>query len=94
MTKVRDDPKLINDTGEVPKPNWVVGGSILGCEIVSQFDIKTSQVVKRLLCSRKIKNMHDKEAFHFIIIPLKTINVMLLITSSVTIIFISDDDAV
>jgi hypothetical protein len=30
---VRDDPKLLDDSGEIPKPNKVVGGSISGREI-------------------------------------------------------------
>ena len=29
---VRDNPKLPDDNGEVPKPNGVVGGLILSCE--------------------------------------------------------------
>jgi hypothetical protein len=44
--KVRDDPKLHDDSGEVPKPNGQVADSIPGCEIVSLLDGKTSQVVK------------------------------------------------
>ena len=51
IERVRDDPKEPNDSGEVPKPNGVVGGSIPDHEIVSLLDEKTSQVVKRLLCS-------------------------------------------
>ena len=34
---VRDDPKLRDDSGEIPKPNRVVGGSIPGREIDSQW---------------------------------------------------------
>ena len=49
---VQDDFKLLDDSGEVPKPNGVVGGSILGHEIVSLLE-GNSQVVKRLLCSKK-----------------------------------------
>jgi hypothetical protein len=30
----RDDPKLLDDSGEVPKPKGVVGGLIPGYEIV------------------------------------------------------------
>jgi hypothetical protein len=47
---VRDDPKLSDDSGEVPKLNGVVDGSILDREVVSLRDGKTSQVVKHLLC--------------------------------------------
>ena len=50
---VQDDPKPLNDNGEVPKPNGVVCGSTLGRETVSLLDGKTSQVVKRLLCFKK-----------------------------------------
>jgi hypothetical protein len=34
----RDDPKLLDDSGEVPRPNGVVGGSTLGREIASLLD--------------------------------------------------------
>ena len=37
---VQDDPKLLDDSGEVPKLNGVIGGSILGREIVSLLDQK------------------------------------------------------
>jgi hypothetical protein len=37
---VRYDPKLLDDSEEVPKPNGVVGGSIPGHEIVSLLDGK------------------------------------------------------
>ena len=36
-----------------PKLNKVVGGSILGCVIVSLLDIKTSKVAIHLICSKK-----------------------------------------
>ena len=51
---VRDDPKLLNK---------VVGGSIPSHEIVSLLDGKTSQVVKRLMCSikRTKTSVHDVE---------------------------------
>ena len=49
MTLVWNDPKAPDDNGEVPKPNGVVGGSTPSREIVSLFDEKTNQVVKRLL---------------------------------------------
>ena len=32
---VQDNPKLLDDNGEVPKLNIVVGSSIPGCEIIS-----------------------------------------------------------
>jgi hypothetical protein len=35
---VRDDRKLLDDSGDIPKPNEVVGGSIPNCEIVSLLD--------------------------------------------------------
>ena len=37
-TLVRADPKLPYDSGEVHKPNGVVGGSILSYEIASLLD--------------------------------------------------------
>lgn len=52
---VWDGPKLLDDSGEVPELNKVIGVSILGCEIVSLFDGETSQVVKHLPCSKKNK---------------------------------------
>ena len=36
---VPDDPKLLDDSGDVPKPNGLVGGSIPGPENVSLLDI-------------------------------------------------------
>ena len=39
-TLVQVDPKLPDDSGEVPKPNKVVGGLILGREIISLLDKK------------------------------------------------------
>ena len=46
---VRDDPKLSDDGGEVPKPNGVVGGSIPVSEIISLLDEKLTMRIKRLL---------------------------------------------
>ena len=40
---VRDDPKLPDDSGKVPKPNGVVGDSIPDYEIVSLFDGKLAR---------------------------------------------------
>ena len=37
---LQDDTKLPDDSGEVPKPNGVIGNSIPGCEIVSLLDRK------------------------------------------------------
>ena len=48
---VQYDPKLPDDSGEVPKPNGVVGGWNPGYEIICLLDRKTSQVVKCLPCS-------------------------------------------
>ena len=39
---IRDDPKLSDDSGEVPKLNGVVDGSIPNCEIVFLLDGKIS----------------------------------------------------
>ena len=47
------NPKLLDDIREVSKPDRVVGGWIYGREIVSLLD-GTNQVVKCLLCSKKI----------------------------------------
>ena len=41
--QVRDDPKLLDDCGKVPKLNKLVGGSIPGYEIVSLFDGKLAR---------------------------------------------------
>ena len=40
---VWDDPKLLDDSREVSKPNEVVGGSILSREIVSLLDGKLTK---------------------------------------------------
>ena len=40
---VRDDPKLPDDSGEVPKPNRMVDGSIPGYEIFSLLDGKLTR---------------------------------------------------
>lgn len=40
---VQDDPKPPDDSGVVPKPNIVVGGSIPSREIVSLFDGKLTK---------------------------------------------------
>ena len=64
---VRDNPKLLDDSGELPKLKEVVGSSIPDREIVSLLD-KFSHVVKRLICpppqkkekrkkKKKIKNV-------------------------------------
>ena len=50
---IRDDPKLLDDSGEVPKPNRVVGGSIFSREIVSLLDGK---LTTRWLRASYIKN--------------------------------------
>jgi hypothetical protein len=42
-TSIRDDPKLPKDSGEVPKLNGVVGGSIPSCEIISLLDEKLAK---------------------------------------------------
>ena len=39
-TSIQDDPKLLEDSGEVPKPNEVVGGSIPSCETIFLLDEK------------------------------------------------------
>ena len=51
---VWDDPQLRKDSGEVPKPNVVVGGSILNCETFSLLNEKTNQVTTHLLYSNYI----------------------------------------
>jgi hypothetical protein len=57
---VWDDPKLPNDSGEVPKPNKSGGGLIYNRAIVSLLDKKkTNQVVKRLMCSPKKAKRKD-----------------------------------
>ena len=37
---VRDDPKLLDDSGDAPKQKGAVGGSIPSCEIISLLDGK------------------------------------------------------
>ena len=49
---VSNDPKLPDDSGEVPKLNGVVRGSIPGHEIVSLLDGKLARWSKRLMCSK------------------------------------------
>ena len=44
MHLVRDDPKLPDDSEDVPNPNGGVGGSIPGCEIFSLLDGKTKSL--------------------------------------------------
>ena len=57
---VRDDPELLVDSGEVPKPNGVVGGLIPGRKIVSLLDKK-----KLAKCSKK-KKYYDHLEFFFV----------------------------
>jgi hypothetical protein len=40
---VRDDPKLPDDDGGIPKSNEEIGGSIHGCEISSLHDGKLAR---------------------------------------------------
>lgn len=35
---VQDDPKLLDESGEAPKPSGVISGLIIGHEIVSLLD--------------------------------------------------------
>ena len=49
---VLNDPKLPDDSGEVPKLNGMVGGSKPGHEIVSLLDGKLARWSKRLMCSK------------------------------------------
>jgi hypothetical protein len=62
---VQDDPKLLDDSGELPKPNKMIGGLIPGREIISLLD-RTNHVVKRLMCplppQRKRKEKNRKES--------------------------------
>ena len=57
---IRDDPTLLDDSGEVPNPNGVVDGSIPSCEIIFLLDGKlakwsgTSCVQKK---KKKIKKL-------------------------------------
>ena len=55
VNMIRNDPKLLDDSGEIPKPSEVVDGLMHGREIISLLDGKTTQVVKCLLCSKNIK---------------------------------------
>ena len=53
---VQDDPKLLDDSGEVPKPNGVVGGSIPDHEIVSLLDRKSAKWSSASCVPKKRKN--------------------------------------
>ncbi len=62
---VRDDPKPPDDSGEKPKPNGLVGGSIPNRRICSLLDKKLIQVATHLMCSKN-KNPPTKFVyFHF-----------------------------
>jgi hypothetical protein len=53
-TWAKDDPKLLDDSGKVPKPNGGVGILIPDYEVVPLLD-GTNQVVKHLMCSKEEK---------------------------------------
>ena len=61
---IRDDPKLSDDNGEVPKPDKVIGGEIFGNDIVSLLDGKTSQVVKTPHVFPKKKRKKERKRWH------------------------------
>ena len=50
-TPVRDDPKLLDDSGKIPKADEVVGDLTPNYEIFSLLDMKNSKVAVHLLCS-------------------------------------------
>ena len=50
---VQDDLKPLDDSEEVLNLERLVNGSIPGREIISLLDGKSSQVVKRIMCSKK-----------------------------------------
>ena len=60
---VRDDLKLPDDSGEVPKPNGVVGSPIPGCEIISLLDGNQLGGQKNTSCVPKKGKIH-KMIFH------------------------------
>jgi hypothetical protein len=43
VINVQDEPKLLDDSGKVPKLNEVIGGSIPGCKIISLLDGKLAK---------------------------------------------------
>ena len=52
---IQADPKLLDDSGEVPKLTWVVGGLIPICEIVSLLDEKLAMWSSISCVSKKPK---------------------------------------
>ena len=54
---VKDDPKLLDDSGKVPKPNRVVGGLNPRCEIVSLLDKKLAMWSSTSWGMGHLKNM-------------------------------------
>jgi hypothetical protein len=58
---VRDDPKLLDDSGEVSKSNRVVVGLILGREIVSLFDGKLPRWSSASCVSRKRRKKKEEK---------------------------------
>jgi hypothetical protein len=60
---VRDDPKLPDDSGHVPKPNGVVGNSILGRENVSLLDEKLARWSSASCFSKKNKTKIQSRGF-------------------------------
>lgn len=50
---VQDDPKLLDDSGEAPNLNRVVGSSIPGSEIVYLLDIKLAKWSNAFCVSKK-----------------------------------------
>jgi len=69
---VGDDPKLLDDSGEVPKFKDEVGDSIPDYEIVSLLDRKTCQVAKCLFYVNKKKKKDLTEERKTVYLPLCT----------------------
>ena len=57
---VQDDPKLLDDSGEVPKPNGVVGNLIPGREIISLLDEK---LVKWWSPPKELKKIKESKLY-------------------------------
>ena len=68
LLQVQDDPKLPDDSGEVPKPHEVVGGLIPGHGIVSLLD-KNDLGGQAFHVFRKTKKTNQKNRIGYYRIP-------------------------
>ena len=66
LVKVRDDLKLPDDSGEVPKLNGVVGGSIPNREIVSLLGGKLARWSSASCVTKKRKGKERKSGASYV----------------------------